>query len=144
MLKVSGSYWQVHAGEYKQKGASKFEKELVRLDIRHILARANHPQTNGKLERFHGEIERYLHESKEESVHRTTGEPHDGHVGEPFHILPRMGAIDRFMDCHNHDLAHRSLGWERHETPAQAFSRKMPSAGESVIDWQTGEEYHAK
>ncbi len=74
MLKVSGSYWQVHAGEYKQKGASKFEKELVRLDIRHILARANHPQTNGKLERFHGEIERYLHESKEESVHRTTGD----------------------------------------------------------------------
>ncbi len=40
----------------KKKGPSKFEKKLVDLDIKHILARVNHPQTNGKLERLHGEI----------------------------------------------------------------------------------------
>ena len=28
------------------------------LGIRHILARVNHAQTNGKLKRFHGEIQR--------------------------------------------------------------------------------------
>ena len=52
-----GSQFYANAEEYKQKGTSKFEKELVRLDIRHILARVNHTQTNGKLERFHGKLQ---------------------------------------------------------------------------------------
>ena len=30
------------------------------------------------------------------------------------------------------------------ETPAQAFVRKMPKEGETVIDGQTGEEYDVK
>ena len=30
------------------------------------------------------------------------------------------------------------------ETPAHAFIRKMPSRGETVVDKQTGEEYHVK
>ncbi|MDA7943555.1 MAG: hypothetical protein MPJ06_06065 [Nitrosopumilus sp.] len=40
--------------EARRRSASEFEKELVRLSIRHHLCRVNHPQTNGKLERFHG------------------------------------------------------------------------------------------
>ena len=55
-----GSQFYANAGEYRQKGASEFEKELVRLDIKRILARVNHPQTNGKLELFHGELQRKL------------------------------------------------------------------------------------
>ncbi|HXG06773.1 MAG TPA: hypothetical protein VNI77_05540 [Nitrososphaera sp.] len=40
-------------------------------DIRHILARIAHPQTNGKLERVYGEVERKLHLFKDihELVH---------------------------------------------------------------------------
>ena len=43
ILTDHGSQFYANAGEYKQKGASEFEKELVRLDIKHMLARVNHP-----------------------------------------------------------------------------------------------------
>ncbi len=58
--------------EYKRKGASlQFEQELVKLGIKHIMARVNHPQTNGKLQRFHGEIQRKQKwfDTIDESVH---------------------------------------------------------------------------
>ena len=42
------------------------------MGIHHILARVRHPQTNGKIERFHGGLQRKLHPFEEESVDRTT------------------------------------------------------------------------
>ena len=36
-----------------------------------------------------------------------------------------------------------SLDWENQETPVQAYARKMPEEGQTVVDGQTGEEYHA-
>ena len=53
-----GSQFYANASEAKKKGASVFEKRLVELGIRQILAGVRHPQTNGKLERLHGEIQR--------------------------------------------------------------------------------------
>ena len=44
------------------RGESAFERRLVELGIRQILAGAGHPQTNGKLERLRGEIQRKLPE----------------------------------------------------------------------------------
>ena len=41
-------------------------------------------------------------------------------------------------------LPHMSLDRENRETPAQAYERKMPPAGETVIDGQTREEYHVR
>lgn len=58
ILTDHGAQFYSNKSEYKRRGVSEFEKELVRLGIKHILARVNHPQTNGKLERFHGEIQR--------------------------------------------------------------------------------------
>ncbi len=55
-----GSQFYANASEYKKKGASIYEQELVKLNIRHILAGIGHPQTNGKLERFHGELQRKM------------------------------------------------------------------------------------
>ena len=85
ILTDHGSQFYANAGEYKQKGASEFEKELVRLDIKHILARVNHPQTNGKLERFHGELQRKLGIFTEsdytKTVRVTDSNPH---AGSPF------------------------------------------------------------
>ena len=49
-----GSQFYANASEAKKKGVSKFEKRLVSLGIRQILAGARHPQTNDKLERLHG------------------------------------------------------------------------------------------
>ncbi len=54
ILTDHGSQFYANQSEYKRRGASQFEQELVKLEIKHIMVRVNHPQTNGKLERFHG------------------------------------------------------------------------------------------
>ncbi len=41
-----------------------FEAELIKRKIKQILARANHPQTNGKLGRFFGTFESEIKHSK--------------------------------------------------------------------------------
>jgi putative transposase len=83
----------------------------------HILARVNHPQTNGKLERFHGEIKRKQ---------------------------KWFESIDNLIHWWNYTKPHMSLDWDNLETPAKAFVRKMPEPGTTVIDEQSGEVYHAE
>ena len=56
-----GSQFYANASEAKRKGASDFEK-LVGLGIHQILVRVKHPQTNDKLRRLRGEIQRKLPE----------------------------------------------------------------------------------
>ena len=60
ILTDRGSQFYAKA-EFKKKGATAFEAALVEMGIKHRLARVNHPQTNGKLERFHGEIQAKFH-----------------------------------------------------------------------------------
>ena len=120
-----GSQFYANEKEAAKRGVSGFEKRLVELGIRQILAGVRHPQTNGKLERLHGEIQRKL--PRFESIMMRTSDP-----------------IDLFMKWYNYDRPHMSLNWDELETPAQAFERKMASEGETVIDTQTGDEYHAE
>lgn len=117
VLTDCGSQFYANESEYKTRGATEFEKTLVQLGIRHILARVNHPQTNGKLERFHGEIQRKQ---------------------------KWFSGIDELIHWYNHIKPHMSLDWDNLETPAKAFVRKMPERGTTVIDEQTGEKYHAE
>lgn len=117
ILTDHGSQFYANKSEYKRKGASRFEQELVRLEIKHIMARVNHPQTNGKLERFHGEIQRKQ---------------------------KWFGTIDELVEWYNYTKPHMSLDWDNLETPAKAFVRKMPQKGSTVIDEQTGEKYYAE
>ena len=56
-----GSQFYANASEAKKKGASVFENELLNLGIELINSRPYHPQTNGKLERFHRSIEEEIH-----------------------------------------------------------------------------------
>ena len=61
---------------------------LESLQIRHVLARAEHPPTNGKIERFHEEIERHLAGFEAESAAVPARCGPDGaaaHVRDPFH-----------------------------------------------------------
>ena len=103
-----------------------FEKRLAELGIKQILAGLRHPQTNGKLERLHGEIQRKLPEF--EAI-----------------MMRKSDPVDLFMEWYNHRRPHMSLGVDgENETPAHAFIRKMPPRGETVVDKQTGEEYHVK
>ena len=79
-------------------GKTKFGKFLKQHDIRHILCRIKHPQTNGKVEKWF-----HLYES-----HR-----------DAFHTLPT------FLAWYNTIRPHTSLAFSRLETPWQAFQRKM-------------------
>ena len=71
ILTDRGSQFYANKSEYKRDGASEFEKELVALGIRHILACVNHPETNCKLEWFHGKVQRKLRlfEDVDELIH---------------------------------------------------------------------------
>ena len=51
-------------------------------------------------------------------VNRTGTIPNRSRWARPFHALPRMNTIYRFMDWYNHDLAHRSFDRENQEIPA--------------------------
>ena len=117
VLTDRGSQFYASESESKRKGASEFEQELARLEIRHILARAGHPQTNGKLERFHGEIQRKQ---------------------------KWFADIHELVHWWNHVRPHMSLDWDSLETPAKAFVRKMPPKGTTVIDEQSGEVYDVR
>ncbi len=145
ILTDRGAQFYATESEVKKKGASRFEQRLVELGIRHILARVRHPQTNGKLERLHGEMQRKLRRFEAASSAKTRrGASGDSHVGGPFCTAPAKDPVERFMEWYNHDRPHMSLDWDNLETPAQAFERKMPPAGEMVVDGQTGEEYRAE
>jgi putative transposase len=58
ILTDRGSQFYASKGETKKKGESKFEEFLRCMNIKHIVARVNHPQTNGKIKRFFGTIQR--------------------------------------------------------------------------------------
>lgn len=75
-----------------------FQKYLAEHEIEHVLARVNHPQTNGKIERFFGEVKRKIH---------------------------LFSSPDELVHWYNEIKPHMSLDWENLETPSQAFKRKM-------------------
>ena len=68
--------------------------------VRHILARINHPQTNGKIEKFFGLIEQKICLFK---------------------------SLDEFVYWYNYVKPHMSLNSDELETPYQAFLRKLPA-----------------
>jgi putative transposase len=99
ILTDRGSQFYANEGERKEKGISQFETYLAEQEIKHILCRVNHPQTNGKLERFYGVYEQKQHQFK---------------------------SIDEYVRWHNEIKPHLSLNIETLETPIQAFHRKRP------------------
>ena len=62
-----GSQFFANESEGRRRGQAAFEAEPERLGIWHVVARVRHPQTNGKIERVHKEIERQLPSSGAES-----------------------------------------------------------------------------
>jgi putative transposase len=99
ILTDRGSQFYANEGERREKGVSQFEAYMADHGIKHILARVNHPQTNGKLERFYGVYEQKQHQFK---------------------------SIDEYVQWHNEIKPHLSLNIEALETPIQAFQRKLP------------------
>jgi putative transposase len=97
------------------KGLTVFEKYLIENEIRQVLSRVSHPQTNGKVERFF----------------RTVKDK-----------LDRFENIDALIEWYNMTRPHMSLNLDAIETPQQAYARKMPEQG-TVTDEESGETYHA-
>ena len=73
-----------------------FKKFLEQHDIRHIVARVKHPQTNGKIERFYGEVERRI---------------------------SKFGSIDKIVHWHNVIKPHMSLDYDE---PCNVFWYRLP------------------
>ena len=122
VLTGHGPQFYADEKEAAARGEAVFEKELVALGVRHTLARAS-----GKLERFHGELQRRLPNFIGASAGKTTraaGSAPGGHVGGPFHSAGPTDPVARLVRWYNHDRAHMSLN--KGETPARAFARKMP------------------
>ena len=67
-----GSQFFANEAEGRRRGEASFESELERLNIWHVLARVAHPQTNGKIERFHRVVRRHLDEFEAEASRTAT------------------------------------------------------------------------
>ena len=127
ILTDRGPQFYATESEKKSKGSSEFEKHLEELGIRHILARVAHPQTNGKLERVYGEIQRKL-----PLFFDVAGPPGSACPVNPPAI--EADPLTRFMKWYNYDRPHMSLDTDIEETPAMAFERKKPPAGSDAAD----------
>jgi putative transposase len=110
ILTDRGSQFYANEGERKEKGVSQFERYLADQGIKHILCRVNHPQTNGKLERFYGVLE-------DKMIRRA-----------------QIATIPEYVHWHNEIKPHMSLNWENLETPIQAFHRKLPEDRKNLIE----------
>ena len=94
ILSDRGVQFYANASKNK-KGISKFEKRLAEIEIKHIVARPRHPQTNGKIERLFGELQRKL-PCFEEIMQRT------------------RDPVDLFIENYNYEPAsHVTKRWRR-------------------------------
>jgi putative transposase len=73
-----------------------FKDFLNQHEIKHIIARVKHPQTNGKIERFFGEVERRIR---------------------------KFGSIDKIVHWHNVIKPHMNLDYDE---PCNAFWYRLP------------------
>jgi transposase InsO family protein len=88
----------------KVGGLAAFEAELLSLGIRSKHSRPYHPQTCGKVERFHQTMKRFLARQDPASSKKQ---------------LQRL--LDRFVSYYNNERPHRAIG---RRTPAQAFGAR--------------------
>jgi hypothetical protein len=92
----------VFYGTPLRRRGSRFERDLRHLGVRHIRSSPGHPQTCGKLERFHQTLKRWL---ARQPLARTKAE--------------LQGQLDAFRAFYNDDRPHRALGGA---TPAERWA----------------------
>ncbi len=89
------------------------ETELERLGIRHKHARPYHPQTCGKVERFHQTLKKYL-----------AKQPKARSLGA------LQAQLDRFVAYYNKERPHRALG---RQTPGEVFRAKVKATPDAKV-----------
>jgi len=86
----------------RDKGLTEFEKYLLRNKITFITGRVDHPQTNGKIEKFFDTFEKKVR------------------------FFP---SIDEFMEWYNCVRPHGAFDLSKLETPIEMFYKKMEDRG---------------
>lgn len=89
-------------------GRNAFENELARLGIRQKNSSPGHPQTCGKIERFHTTLKRWL---RHQQPAATTAD--------------LQAQLDAFRDEYNHRRPHKAVG---RATPASAYAARPKAA----------------
>ncbi len=100
---------QFVAVKSREKAKHRFKDFLAENRVKHIVARINHPQTNGKIERFFGLMEQKLN---------------------------LFDSIDELVSWYNYVKPHMSLNFDELETPYQAFLRKLPPERVMGYSWR--------
>jgi putative transposase len=98
MLSDHGSTFYAIESQAREKGMTVFEKYLLKNKIRFIMGRVDHPQTNGKIEKFFDIFE------------------------EKVKFFP---SIDEFFEWYNEVRPHGAFDLSKLETPIQMFYKKM-------------------
>ena len=97
-----------HAGQGRRGGRNAFEHELATLGIQQKNGRGNHPQTQGKVERFQQTMKKWLSKQPD----------------QPATLLELHTLLEMFRREYNHERPHRSL---KRATPAGAYA-SLPKA----------------
>ena len=107
MMADRGSQFYASESEARKRGRAESGKRLDELGVRHILAWAGHPRTDGRTEGSRGGIRRKIE---------------------------RFSGIGEFVRRHDRDRPRGSPDQSAPWTPARAFARKMPEKGQTVKD----------
>jgi len=113
MLMDHGTPWWAHQNGW---GLSRLSVFLIEHDIDLIFGRVRHPQTQGKVERFHGTLARSMAKQ-----------------GLPTAWEQWQGRYDSFLERYNHIRPHEALGMQ---TPAQRYWRSERVYQSQPMPWQ--------
>lgn len=105
-----------------KKGYTQFERWLMDLDILPIHGRIKHPQTQGKIERFHRTM-------KQELLNHT----------EIADIADAENKFSAWRDKYNNLRPHEALGMK---TPGEVYKPSQREYKEEIEKWEYGGEHH--
>lgn len=101
-----------------RNGRCAMENELFRLGIAYKHSRPYHPQTCGKVERFHQTLKKHLTRQR-----------------KPHTVAQLQSQLDRFAAYYNHQRPHRAVG---RRTPAQAFAARAKATPKGPVGLPEG------
>ena len=105
-----------------KKGYTQFERWLMDLDILPIHGRVKHPQTQGKIERFHRTMKQEL------LKHTTIADIADAEI-----------KLSAWREKYNHVRPHEALGMKR---PAEVYEPSRRAYSETIEKYEYGGQYH--